>query len=70
MDLRILIGLLLFIAVEARCKVFPGDLRMWELRGSLGSKTNFQAVPKDKYLIGDFFCRIQIAVSNLTKFRI
>ena len=53
MKLRLLIVLLLFLAVEARCKVLPRDLRMWELRGNLGSKTNFQAVSKVKYLIGN-----------------
>ncbi|MEK7719249.1 MAG: DUF3943 domain-containing protein [Bacteroidota bacterium] len=53
MKLRLLIGLLLFFAVEARCKVLPRDLRIWELRGNLGSKTNFQAVSKAKFLIGN-----------------
>ena len=53
MCLRLLIVVLLFLAVEARCKVLPRDLKMWELHGNRGSKTNFQAVSKVNYLIGD-----------------
>ncbi|MCX6220563.1 MAG: DUF3943 domain-containing protein [Bacteroidia bacterium] len=52
MKLRLLIGLLLFFAVEARCKEYPRDVRMWKFRGTLWNKTNFQAVSKAKYLIG------------------
>ncbi|MCK9413047.1 MAG: DUF3943 domain-containing protein [Prolixibacteraceae bacterium] len=49
---RFLITLLLFFAVETQCKVFPRDLRSWELRESLCSKAKFQANLQDKSLIG------------------
>ena len=52
MKLRLLIGVLLFLAVESWGKVVPQDWMMWKIPGSLGVKTNFQAIPKNKYLIG------------------